>query len=63
MFQTCHMIQITRIRYGFWRFLSDTVVLRFDTDFNQSYGVIIFNHIMACMRHKYILHNGISVYC
>ena len=28
------MIRITRIRYRFWRFLSDTAVLRFDTDFN-----------------------------
>ena len=32
--QTCHMIRITRIRYGFWRFLSDrpTAVLHFDAD-------------------------------
>ena len=32
--QTCHMIRITRIRYGFWPFLSYTAVLHFDTDFN-----------------------------
>ena len=31
--QTCHMIRITRIRYGFF-FLSDMAVLHFDTDFN-----------------------------
>jgi len=29
------------------RFLSDTAVLRFDTDFNQIYGEIIFNHIIS----------------
>jgi len=29
---TCHMI--TRIWYGFWRFLSDTAILHFDTDFS-----------------------------
>ena len=34
LLQTCYMIRITRIRYGFWRFLSDTAVLCFDTDFN-----------------------------
>ena len=42
-------------------FLSDTAVLRFDTDFNNIYGEKIFNHIMPCMRHKTILHNGIIV--
>ena len=59
----CHMIRITRIRYGFWRILSDMAVLRFDTDFNKIYGIIIFKDIMACMRHRTILHNGILVYC
>ena len=44
-------------------FLSDTAVLRFDTDFDKIYEEIIFNHIMPCMRHKTILHNGIIVYC
>ena len=44
-------------------FLSDTAVLRFDTDFNKIYGVIIFIHIIACMRDNTILHNGIIVYC
>ena len=55
------MKRIIRIRYGFWFYgQSDTAVLRFDTDFNKMYGVIIFNHIM---RHKTIRHNGIIVYC
>ena len=44
-------------------FLADTAVLRYDTDFNKIYGVINFNHIMGCMRHNTILHNGIIVYC
>ena len=30
--QTCHMILNSRIRYGFWRFLSDTAIPHFDTD-------------------------------
>ena len=35
------------------RFLSDTAVLHFYTDFNKFYGDIIFNHILCpCMRHK-----------
>ena len=28
-------------------FLSDTAVLRFDSDFSKIYGDIIFNHIMS----------------
>jgi len=40
-------IRITCIRSGFWRFLSDTAVLHFDTDFNKIYVDIIFNHIMS----------------
>ena len=47
--QTYHVIRITRIRYGFWRFLSDTAVLSFDTDFNKIYGELIFTHILPCM--------------
>ena len=61
--QTSHMIRITRIRYGFWRFLSDTAVVRFDTGFNKIDEENIFNHIVPCIRHKTILHNGIIVYC
>ena len=30
--EPCHMVRVTRIQYGFWRFLSDTVVLHFDMD-------------------------------
>ena len=41
------MIRITRIRYGFWRFLSDAAVLNFNRDFNKIYGEIIFNDIMS----------------
>jgi len=49
--QTCHMIRITRIRYGFLCFfLSDTAVLHFDTDFNKFYVDIILTTL--CMRHK-----------
>ena len=57
------MIRITRIDTDFGGFLSDTAVLRFDTDFNNIYGEIIFIHIMPCMGHKIILHNGIIVCC
>jgi len=55
------MIRMTRIRYGFWRFLSYTAVLRFDTDFSKYCGDIIFNHIMPYMHHRTILHNGVIV--
>ena len=47
----------------FGGFLSDTAVLRFDTDCNKIYGEQIFNHIMPCMCHKTILYNGLIVYC
>ena len=43
--------------------VSDTAVLRFDTDFNYIYGEIIYIHIMPCLRHKTILQNRIIVYC
>jgi len=43
------MVRITRIRYGCWRFLSDTAVLHFDTDFSKIYGDIIFNYIMSLL--------------
>ena len=55
------MIRMTRIRYGFWRYLSYTAILRFDTDFINNCGDIICNHIMPYMRHKTILHNGVIV--
>ena len=57
------MIRITLSDADFGCFLSDTAVLRFDTDFNNIYGEIMFNHIVPGMRHNTILHNGIIVYC